>query len=121
MRGLALSESAAVLRSCSVAADLLRRPYKSPILSHVNFLANDGDQLIDDVISLWGTFRYRLNEEELSYLRFIGRRYAVTELFIDVFEVPKPLRDDGLYSLPCADEEMMLEILIGLIGPGQAA
>jgi len=113
---------------------------KSPILSHVNFLANDGDQLIDDVISLWGTFQYRLNEEELSYLRFIGRRYAVTELLIDsmvthesdawrledivitidVFEVQKALRDDGLYSLPCADEEMMLEILIGLIGPGQA-
>ena len=40
---------------------------------------------------------------------------------IDVFEVQKALRDDGLYSLPCADEEMMLEILIGLIGPGQAA
>ena len=56
---------------------------KSPILSHVNFLANDGDQLIDDVISLWGTFQYRLNPEELSYLRFIGRRYAVTELLID--------------------------------------
>ena len=75
------------------------------------------------------TIQYRLTDDEVTWLQWIGRRYAISSHLIDTlsgntvtidsYEIGRALSDDGLDRAPCLSDDTQLQRLLWYIGPNQ--
>ena len=75
------------------------------------------------------TIHYRLTDDEVTWLQWIGRRYSISSHLIDTikgdtvtidsYEIARALSDDGLDRAPCLSDDTQLQRLLWYIGPNQ--
>jgi hypothetical protein len=75
------------------------------------------------------TIQYKLTDDEVKWLMWIGRRYTISSHLIDTiqgdtvtidsYEIARALSDDGLDRAPCLSDDTQLQRLLWYIGPNQ--